>query len=138
MLAAAAVIVAGLMVAAVLLFATSGGGPTKNRPFSAGLASALRSNIRDQGPQLIADPFGGNRSFYLALEDHKIVALWDIVPGTKDCVVKLKQESTRYVDCHGTRVMTTDLDRYEVDIPVAGSSKGLLLVDLRKRLPAPG
>jgi hypothetical protein len=74
-IATGAVLLAGALVAAVLLFATSrGGGPKDYRPFPAGLASSLRSDLRDGGPYYFPDPFGGQRSILFALEDGNIVA----------------------------------------------------------------
>jgi hypothetical protein len=137
-IATGAVIVAGLMVAAVLLFATGGGGPTKNRPFLAGSAAALRSQLRDGGPFYVPDPFGKDHSILFALEQGKVVALSNVLPDTKSCRIRWRGSIDRFVDCHGDRHVSTDLNRYLVSIHTTGSSKGLLFVDLRKRIPAPG
>jgi hypothetical protein len=137
--ATGAVIVAGLMVAAVLLFASGrGGSPTRYVPFAAGSATALRNELRDGGPFYFPDPFGKDRSILFALEHGKIVALSSTLPGTKSCAVRWRGSINRFVDCHDDRHVSTDLNRYAVEIPLSGSSKGLLLVDLRKRSPAPG
>jgi hypothetical protein len=137
-LATAAVIVAGLMVAAVLLFASGGGGPIKNQPFSAGSAAAVRNQLRDGGPYYVPDPFGKDHSILFALEHGKVVALSNVLPDTTSCRIRWRGSINRFVDCHDDRHVSTDLNRYQVEVPVAGSSKGLLLVDLRKLLPAPG
>jgi len=136
--ATAAVIAAGLLIAAVLLIASGrGGSPKRYEPFSAGLARDLRQELRDGGPFFVADPFGGNRSLLFALEDGQLVALSSTAPGTTSCAVRWKGTVDRFVDCHGDRYVSTQLDRYESDEAETGSQKGLLLVDLRHKLPAP-
>jgi len=137
--AAGAVLLAGVAVAVVLLFATGGSsGPKKYAPFQAGLASAIKKDLKDGGPFYFPDPFGGNRSILFAIEDGQIVALSTTLPGTKDCLVKWKAQLDRFVDCNGDRHRSTDLDRYQDFIDPTGEDKGLLFVDLRKKLPAPG
>ena len=136
--ATAAVVLAGVLVAVVLLFATSGnGGPKKYQPFPAGLANSLRANLRDEGPYYFPDPFGGQRSILFALEDDNIVALSTVLPGTKDCRITWKGQIDRFVDCHGDRHRSVELDRYVDFIDPTGENKGILFVDLRKKLPAP-
>ena len=138
MTSALAVLVAGVFVAVVLLFATgSGGNPTKVRPFAAGLASAIKTELRDGGPYYFPDPFGRRRSILFALEGGKVVALATQLPGTTDCVVKWKAPEHRFVDCHGGRHTSEELDRYLSYVDPAGENKGILFVDLRKKLPAP-
>jgi hypothetical protein len=134
-----AVLVAGVLVAVVLLFATGqGGSPKKYRPFSAGLASAIKSDLRDGGPYYYPDPFGGQQSILFALEDNKIVALATQLPGTDDCIVKWRDPLKRFVDCRGDRHVSRELDRYESYIDPSGENEGILFVDLRRKLPAPG
>ena len=132
------VLVAGALVAVVLLFATGqGGSPTKVEPFAAGLATAIRSDLRDGGPYYFPDPFGKKQSLLFALENGKIVALATQLPGTTDCVVKWKASVDRFVDCHGVRHTSEELDRYDVYVDPDGQNKGILFVDLRHKLPAP-
>jgi hypothetical protein len=132
------VVLAGVVVAAVLLVATSRGSTPKGyRPFEAGVASSIKGQLRDGGPFFFPDPFGGNRSILFALENGNVVALSNILPGTKSCTVKWRGSLNRFVDCHGDRLRSVDLDRYTVSIGQSGSDKGLLLVDLRHEEPAP-
>ncbi len=134
-----AVLLAGVLVAVVLLFATGqGGSPKTYRPFSAGLASAIKQDLRDGGPYYYPDPFGGEHSILFDLEDGKIVALATQLPGTNDCIVKWKAQLKRFVDCHGDRHVSRELDRYESYVDPAGENKGILFVDLRHKIPAPG
>ena len=139
LVSAAAVLFAGVLVAVVLLFATSQGGTlNKNRPFYAGLASDIKASLKDGGPYYVPDPFGGHRSILFALENDQIVALSTVLPGTTDCAITWKGRIDRFVDCHGDQHRSFDLDRYEDFIDPAGQNKGILFVDLRKKLPAPG
>ena len=137
-LAAGAVIAAGLVVALVLLVATGRMNSQKKAgPFPAGLASAVKSDLKDGGPYFVPDPFGGNRNLLLALEDGKIVALANIVPNSKSCTVRWKGSIDSFVDCHGDKLKSTELARYSMSIPKHGSFKGILLIDPRDLLPAP-
>jgi hypothetical protein len=134
-----AVLVAGVVVAVVLLFATGRGGtPRKYQPFAAGLASAIEKDLRDGGPYYYPDPFGGRHSILFALEDGNVVALATQLPGTDDCLVKWKAPVERFVDCNGDRHVSGELDRYETVIDPGGENKGILFVDLRHKIPAPG
>ncbi len=139
LIAAAAVLFSGVLVAVVLLFATGRGGTLNtDRPFYAGLASDIRASLREGGPYYVPDPFGGRRSILFALEDGQIVALSTVLPGTRDCTITWKGRINRFVDCHGDPHLSFDLDRYEAFIDPAGENKGILFVDLRNKLPAPG
>jgi len=138
LVAAGAVIVAGLLVAAVLLLATSrASSPTKPGPFDAGVAASIHSQLKDGGPYFVPDPFGGDRSILLALEDHKIVALSDVLPETTDCRVRWKGSINSFVDCHDDKIKSTELNRYRAEIGLTGAHKGELLIDLRHKEPAP-
>jgi hypothetical protein len=138
LVAAGAVILAGVLVAAVLLLATGrAASPTKYRPFDAGVAKSIRTDLKDGGPYFYADPFGGNRSILLALEGGRIVALPDIRPGTKDCRVRWKGSIDSFVDCHDQKLTSRELDRYRAEVAEVGDSKGELIIDLRHKDPAP-
>ena len=136
--ATGAVVLAGLLVAAVLLLASGrASSPTTYQPFDAGVASSIKQGLKDGGPYFVPDPFGGNRNILLALEGSKVVALSDIVPGSKDCRVRWKGSINSFVDCHDDKLKSTDLNRYRTEIGLTGASKGELLIDLRHREPAP-
>jgi hypothetical protein len=132
------VVLAGLLVAAVLLLATSrAGSPTKYEPFDAGVAESIKKDLKSGGPYFVPDPFGGDRSILLAIEDGKIVALSDVAPGTKDCRVRWKGSINSFVDCHDDKLRSTELDRYQAEIGLTGAQQGELLIDLRHKIPAP-
>jgi len=138
LVATGAVVLAGLLVAAVLLLASGrASSPTTYQPFDAGVASSIKQGLKNGGPYFVPDPFGGNRNILLALEGSKVVALSDIVPGSKDCRVRWKGSITSFVDCHDDKHKSTDLNRYRTEIGLTGASKGELLIDLRHREPAP-
>jgi hypothetical protein len=137
-LASGAVILAGLVVAAVILIGTGREGSQKKvGPFPAGLASAVRSDLKDGGPYFFPDPFGGNKNMLLALENGKIVALASLLPDTKTCEVKWKGSQNAFVDCHGDKLKSTELARYASSVGQSGNLKGILLIDPRQLLPPP-
>jgi hypothetical protein len=136
--ATGAVVLAGVLVAAVLLLATSrSSSPTRYQPFPAGVAASIRNDLEDGGPYFFPDPFGGDRNILLAIERGKVVALSDILPGTKDCRVRWRGSIDSFVDCHDDKLGSTQLDRYRSEISLIGRNKGELLIDLRHREPAP-
>ena len=138
LVATGAVLLAGCLVAAVLLFATGrDAGPSKYAPFPAGSASAIKQQLEDGGPFFFPDPFGGNRNILLGLEGGKVVALSDLVPNTTSCRIRWKGRINSFVDCHGDKLKSTEMDRFESEIGETGSTKGLLLIDLRHKEPAP-
>jgi hypothetical protein len=136
--ATGAIVLAGLLVAAVLLLATGrASSPTRYQPFPAGVASSIKSELKDGGPYFFPDPFGGNRNILLAIEGGKVVALSDILPGTKDCRVRWRGSIDSFVDCHDDKLESNQLDRYRTEIGLTGANKDELLIDLRHREPAP-
>lgn len=138
LVATGGVVAAGLLVAAVLLWSTGrASSPTKYVPFDAGVAAAIRSDLKDGGPYFVPDPFGGNRSILLAIEDGKVVALSDLKPGTKDCRVRWKGSVDSFVDCNNQKLRSTELARYESAVAHLGIHKGDLLIDLRHKAPPP-
>ena len=139
LLATGAVIIAGLLVAAVLLITTSrASSPTKYTAFDAGVARSIRNDLKDGGPFFVPDPFGGNRSILLAIEDGKVVALSDILPGTESCRIRWRGSKDTFVDCNDKNLESTDMARYRTEIGLLGANKGELLIDLRDRAAPPG
>jgi hypothetical protein len=137
LVAGAAAVAAGLLMAAVILFATGrGDAPGEYQPFEAGLASDIERQLRDGGPFYIADPFGGDRSIVFALEEGGVAALavnQSTLPG---CSVKWKDQLGRFV-CGAKRLRSVELERFAVSVPARGPDEDILIIDLRKRLPAP-
>lgn len=138
LVAAGGVVAAGLLVAAVLLLATGrAASPTKYQAFPAGDAVAIKHDLKSGGPYFYPDPFGGNRNILLAVEHDKVVALSDIKPGTTSCRVRWKGSVNSFVDCHGDKLQSSQLARYQAEVGTVGANKGELLVDLRHKEPAP-
>ena len=136
--AAAAVIFAGVAVAAALLFSTSRGGEDRTRtpePVRLGFESSAKDRLEDD-PDFIPDQFGGDRSFWLALENDDVVAIAVNPSDMRGCTVDWKGQLDRFV-CGGQRFRSEELERFEVRVPDAGDDKGVLIVDVRHRLPPP-
>lgn len=129
---------AGLVVAVLLFLATGGGGADPEvKPLFVGLDRQLRRNIGEDGPQYIANPFGGN-GFWLDVEGDHVVAYNIILPTTTDCHVKWKAQRDSYVDCNGDDVDRATLDQFKVSFRNPGARNPQVLVDLRVDVPAPG
>jgi hypothetical protein len=137
--AGGAVVFAGVAVAVLLVASTGregGSTPKTPQPFEAGLASNVEESLRDEGPYYIADPFGGDDSIVFALEDGEVVALAVNQSNLPNCSVKWKDQLDRFA-CGDQRFDSTELERFEVAVPQAGPDEGLLIIDVRKRVPAP-
>ena len=83
------------------------------------------------------DPFGGDRNILFALEDGQVVALSNVVPNTKHCVVNVKNEGKSFVDCNGDKLETAELARFVTSTKPSSNGTVLLYVDLRKKEPPP-
>ena len=108
----------------------------KRGPVYIGLERDLRDRLR-QGPRLyFAHPFGGT-GFWLDTENGHLVALVARRPGTRSCTVAWKNLDRGYFDCHGHRLRSEQLDRYQLSFPQLGAEAGGVVVDFRRVLPAP-
>jgi hypothetical protein len=136
-LAAITMAAVGVAVAVLIVVATNAPQPKKIAPFPAGLAKDLEQNVRDGGPVLVADPFGGHRSIWFALEGRTLVPLAAHVWHDNGCAVRWRGSVNHFVDCHGDQLTSEQLPRYASSIPSTGSQKGVMLVDVRTLLPPP-
>jgi hypothetical protein len=131
------VVLAAAVFAAALFFATGGGqAAPKKGPVYIGLERDLRDRLK-QGPRLyFAHPFGGT-GFWLDAENGRLVALVARRPGTTSCTVAWKNLDRGYFDCHGQRLQSLQLDRYQLSFPSLGAEAGGVVVDFRHVIPAP-
>jgi hypothetical protein len=133
----AAVVVAAVFFAIVLFFSTGGGqSPPKPGPIYIGLASDLRNNVHSEGPAYYPHPFGGI-GYWVDLENNQLVALVARRPGTQSCTVRWVSHLDTFVDCHGDALVSRELDRYQLTLPLGGPETGGVIVDFRHVLPAP-
>jgi hypothetical protein len=136
--AGAAAVLAGVFVAIVLLLATSrADSPKKYRPFPAGPETQLRSELRKGGPFYYPDAFGGKRSILFAVEGDQVVALMTHTPGDDECRVRWRGSVDSFVDCGGNRLRSDQIGRYQTTIENQRGTGDVVVVDLRKELPAP-
>ncbi len=135
--AGAAVIFAGLAVAAALLFSTSRGddGPRRPEPVRLGFESSAQDRLQDD-PDFYPDQFGGDLSFWLTLEGGDVVAIAVNQSDMPECAVDWKGQIDRFL-CDEQRFRSQQLERFELTVPAAGDDKGVMIVDVRHRLPAP-
>jgi hypothetical protein len=136
--AGAAAVLAGVFVAVVLLLATSrADSPKAYRPFPAGPEAQLRSNLKKEGPFYYPDAFGGKRSILFALEGDQVVALMTHTPGDQKCRVRWRGSVDSFVDCRGKRLRSDQVGRYQTTVENQQGTGGVVVVDLRRELPAP-
>jgi hypothetical protein len=136
--AGAAAVLAGVFVAIVLLLATSrADSPKRYRPFPAGPETQLRSELREGGPFYYPDAFGGKRSILFAVEGDQVVALMTHTPGDEECRVRWRGSVDSFVDCRGNRLRSDQIGRYQTTIENQRGTGDVVVVDLRKDLPAP-
>jgi hypothetical protein len=129
----------GGVIIGLLVVATVSGErqPATYRPFFAGMQETRAQDIREDGPILIPDPKGGDRTFYLDLEGDDIIALHVVPPGgSARCPVQYDHVERRYEDCDGRPVTRDTLARFEVITRVDDEDRKQIYVDLR-RLTSP-
>jgi hypothetical protein len=106
--------------------------------FFIGLERPLKSHIHEGSPLYFSNPGAGD-GFWLDIENGHLVALVLDRPGTKDCVVKWKEQRDAYVDCNNDELQSRDLDHYKLTIgPRKGSPKRSVYVNLRKTIHTSG
>ncbi len=131
--------VGGLIIGLLVVATVSGErqAPTY-RPFFAGMKDSRTQDIRTEGPVLIPDPKGGDRTFYLDVEGDDIIALHVVPPGgSARCPVQYDHQQRRYEDCRGAVVEPRTLGRFQVITRTNDEDEEVIFVDLRELLPAP-
>ncbi|MGZ4675557.1 MAG: hypothetical protein ACXVJ7_17630 [Acidimicrobiia bacterium] len=134
--AAIGVIIGGLVIAAAILAVTSrGSAPSIKRPLPFGLASAIHKDVRSGGPINIAG-LSGDTGFWVAVEHHQLVALVVKQPKPHACTLRWRGSKNTFT-CDDTPVKSEQMARYRSFTSRSGPTKGSLMVELRKILPAP-
>ena len=134
--AAIAVLVGGILVAAAILAVTSRGAiPNVKVPQAFGLASDIRQKVREGGPINIAG-LSGDDGFWVAIEDHRLVALMVNQPEPASCTLRWRGSLNTFT-CDGRPVKSHSAARYRTFVQKRGPRKGLFMVALREVLPAP-
>jgi len=134
--AAIGVLLGGVVIAAAILAITSRGtGPNIKHPIAFGLASAVKDEVHQGGPINIAGPSGDN-GFWVAIEDHHLVALLVKQPKPHACTLRWRGSKNTFT-CDGRPVKSTEMARYRSFTAPSGPSKGLFMVALRDVQPAP-
>jgi hypothetical protein len=126
--------VVGGLIIGLLVVATLAGSrqPATYRPFFAGMKDDRAADIRQEGPVLIPDPKGGQRTFYLDLEGNEIVALHVVPPGgSARCPVQFDHRQRRYEDCEARPVARETLARFKV-ITRVNDDEVAIFVDVRE------
>jgi hypothetical protein len=133
-LVVSAAAVGGLIIGLLVVATVSGERqPPTYRPFFAGMQESRTQNIRQDGPVLIPDPKGGDRTFYLDLEGDDIIALHVVPPGgSARCLVQYDHTERRYEDCEGRAVARESLARFKVLTRVDDKDRKAIYVDLRQ------
>lgn len=134
--AAVGIILGGIVVAAAILAITSRGGvPTTRRPVPFGLEATIHRTVRDGGPVNMAG-LSGDDGFWLAIEDHRLVPLLVKQPSPESCTLRWRGSKDTFT-CDDRPVRSEEMARFRSFTSKHGRTKGSLMVDLRKVLPAP-
>jgi hypothetical protein len=136
LIAGALAVVAGLLVALVLLLWSGEREERDPEPFVYGPVADLERSLRDEGPFYVADPFGGDDSIAFALEDGDPVAIAVNQTDMPDCTVKWRAQLDRFT-CGDERFTSEQLERFVTEVPSSGPNEGQLVIDVRRRTPAP-
>jgi len=133
---AIAVLLGGVVIAAAILAITAGGGaPSTKQPIAFGSETDIHSLVRGGGPYNIAG-LSGDDGFWVALEDHQVVALLVKQPKPNSCTLIWKGSKDTF-ECDGKPVSSRNMARYETFTGRSGANKGQYMVRLRKVLPGP-
>ncbi len=131
-----AVIVAGILVAGAILAVTSRGKLPSTKvaqPF--GLASDIKKKVREGGPIAMAG-LSGDTGFWVGIEDRELVTLPVAQPAPNRCTLRWRGSKDSFT-CDDRKIAVADLARFRSFVEPSGPRKGLLMVELRKILPAP-
>jgi hypothetical protein len=124
------------VIAAAILSITAGGGaPSTKHPIPFGSATDIRDKVRQGGPVNIAG-LSGDDGFWVAIEDHRLVALLVEQPRPDACTLIWKGSKDTFT-CNGRAVASTEMARYRTFVGRTGANKGAFMVRLRDVVPGP-
>jgi hypothetical protein len=134
--AAVGVLLGGVVIAAAILTLMGRGkAPDLRQPQPFGLESDVHATVRSGGPVNYAG-LSGDDGFWLATEDHKLVALLVKQPKPADCTLRWRGSKNTFT-CNDKPVAIGNLARYRSFTSHTGDTKGLYMVALRDVLPPP-
>jgi hypothetical protein len=135
--AAVGVILGGVIVAAAILALTARGGhePDIRKPVPFGSGTAIHEQVRQGGPVNIAG-LSGDDGFWVAVEDHQLVALLVKQPRPADCTLRWRGSKDTFT-CDDRPVSSRQMARYRSFVQQTGGLKGFYMVALRDVLPPP-
>ena len=131
-----AVLLAGVVIAAAILAVTSRGGtPNLKKPLPFGLESDVHARVRQGGPVNIAG-LSGDDGFWVATEDHQLVALLVKQPKPHACTLRWRGSKNTFT-CDDRPVSSRNMARYRSFTSRTGNTKGAFMVALHDVEPAP-
>jgi len=134
--AAVGVLLGGVVIAAAILAVTSRGGtPNIKKPVPFGLESDVHDRVRQGGPVNIAG-LSGDDGFWVAIEDHELVALLVKQPKPNACTLRWRGSKDTFT-CDDRPVSSRNMARYRSFTSHQGATKGAFMVALRDVEPAP-
>jgi hypothetical protein len=130
------VLLGGIVIAAAILAITSGGGiPSTKRPIPFGSETDIHARVRTGGPVNIAG-LSGDDGFWVANEDHELVALLGKQPAPDRCTLRWRGSKDTFT-CDDNPVGSRNMARYRSFTSKSGPNKGAFMVALRDVEPAP-
>jgi hypothetical protein len=134
--AAVGVLLGGIVIAAAILAITSRGGtPNLERPVPFGLESDVHERVRQGGPVNIAG-LSGDDGFWVAVEDHQLVALLVKQPKPNACTLRWRGSKDTFT-CDDKPVASRNMARFRSFTSHHGATKGAFMVALYDVQPAP-
>ena len=131
-----AVLLGGVVIAAAILAITARGtGPNIKRPVPFGSEVDIHDRVRTGGPVNIAG-LSGDDGFWVAIEDHQLVALLVKQPKPQRCTLRWRGSKNTFT-CDDKPVASRNMARFRSFTKRSGPLKGSYMVALRDIEPAP-
>ena len=131
-----AVLLGGVVIAAAILAITARGtGPNIKRPLPFGSEVDIHDRVRTGGPVNYAG-LSGDDGFWVAIEDHQLVALMVKQPKPQSCTLRWRGSKDTFT-CDDKPVGSRNMARFRSFTSHHDPTKGSLMVALRNIEPAP-